>query len=147
VSPAGAESDLRLSDIITELMGATNVNLQYTPNPLKRREPDRDPEPSTNGDNAELPAVAETTFTSDMSILNLDPLLTLPMYTEDLSRLPVYEPLHWGVDLHDGLLLQNTVEPSDLLFPDLSGIFFFLSLMLTLTRCIQAWIPLDYMIP
>ncbi|KAJ7108806.1 fungal-specific transcription factor domain-containing protein [Mycena epipterygia] len=111
----------RQHDIITELMGATNMDLQYTPNPLKRGadcEPDRDPEPSTNGNSPESPQVAQTTFVSDMTILNMDPLLSLPMYTEDLSRLPVYEPLNWSEDSHNGLLLQNT----DPLFPDLTGL-------------------------
>ncbi|KAJ7155555.1 fungal-specific transcription factor domain-containing protein [Mycena crocata] len=124
----------RQHDIITQLMSATNVDFQYTPNPLKRGL-DRDPEPSSSVNNSELQQSLDIQEFSNFfsaptsNALELDPLFSLPIYTEDLGRLPIYEPLNWnswGKDSQDGVPLpgeiQNAVTPSGTLFPDLNNV-------------------------
>ncbi|KAJ7194854.1 fungal-specific transcription factor domain-containing protein [Mycena pura] len=113
----------RQHDIITELMSAANMDGAYAPNPLKRvRGQDHEPEPApsagTNG--AAHPYSAATADASDGSLvftppapdIDTDPLFVLPLYTEDLGRLPVYEPLNWNADswgkaADDGVLVPN----------------------------------------
>ncbi|KAJ6629500.1 fungal-specific transcription factor domain-containing protein [Mycena sp. CBHHK59/15] len=102
----------RQHDIITELMSATNIDWQFSPNPLKRRLDD-DPDRETSAPDSARPAeVQESTGTDAvpsltqmgqpsgelLSFPDIDPLFTLPLYTEDLGRLPVYEPFNWVKD-------------------------------------------------
>ncbi|KAJ7496528.1 fungal-specific transcription factor domain-containing protein [Mycena latifolia] len=117
----------RQHDIITELMNAANMDVPYTPNPLKRGL-DRDPEPSTNDSTPESQPVPEDealeTQQLDASSLNMDPLLSLPMYTEDLGRMPVYEPFNWNKDLYDNIILPEHLEnlaTSESIIPNSTG--------------------------
>ncbi|KAJ6508087.1 fungal-specific transcription factor domain-containing protein [Mycena vulgaris] len=105
----------RQHDIITELMSATKME-QFVPNQLKRAlnfSEDYDCGPSTI-DDSELDAAGSSQtagvnrvpltqpgLSSGLSIADIDPLFTLPKYTEDLGRLPVYEPFHWTKDSQD----------------------------------------------
>jgi hypothetical protein len=122
------------SDIITQLMSAANMNgskveAPYIPNPLKRAldpepEPESapgpyhnpDPTPGSSSDNSSpeslhTPEDVSQQFSS--STFNTDELFSLPMYTEDLGRLPVYEPLNW-VNTYAGVLPESG-------FPDSNG--------------------------
>ncbi|KAJ7648436.1 fungal-specific transcription factor domain-containing protein [Mycena rosella] len=128
----------RQHDIITELMSATNMEIEYSPNPLKRGL-DHDPEPSTSDSSPEsdsqpvtedeaLEPGGQPFHGADASVFNMDPPLSLPMYTEDLGRLPVYEPINWGInwgqDSYDGIVLPeylNNLAASESLFPDSTG--------------------------
>ncbi|KAJ7741173.1 fungal-specific transcription factor domain-containing protein [Mycena maculata] len=124
----------RYHDIIAELMSATNMDSHmsatdtYTPNPLKRGlDSTESPSSGENSDSrvhGDEGASTQAPFHSDAS---LDPLFALPMYTEDLGRLPIYEPLNWteswsaNANPQDGILLpddiRQIVAPSGLL-PD-----------------------------
>ncbi|KAJ7654344.1 hypothetical protein B0H17DRAFT_385599 [Mycena rosella] len=128
----------RQHDIITELMRAANMEIEYSPNPLKRGL-DHDLEPLTSdsspGSASQLVTEDEALETggqpflgANASVFNMDPRLSLPMYTEDLGRLPVYEPINWGInwgkDSCDGLVLPeylNNLAASESLFPDSTG--------------------------
>ncbi|KAJ7141276.1 fungal-specific transcription factor domain-containing protein, partial [Mycena epipterygia] len=96
----------RQHDIITELMSATKLDWQFAPNHLKRGlELDEDYEPAvidtiTDTESWQTAGVNRVPLTqpglsSGLSIADIDPLFTLPKYTEDLGRLPVYEPFRW----------------------------------------------------
>ncbi|KAJ7730080.1 fungal-specific transcription factor domain-containing protein [Mycena maculata] len=110
----------RQHDIITELMSATHMETPYT-NPLKRGldNTDSDPGPSSSDGSPEVllhgideGPVTPQPFDADIFALGLDPLLSfeLPMYTKDLGRLPVYEPLNWEGNWQDGIPLPNDTQ-------------------------------------
>ncbi|KAJ7478680.1 fungal-specific transcription factor domain-containing protein [Mycena galericulata] len=129
----------RQHDIITELMGATHMEHSYAPNPLKRRleydtepsttgsSPESDPQPSTGESSPDsrfgpsYDSPSDQPFGHDSSAFGLDPLFSLPMHTEDLGRLPVYEPLNWaenwGKNTQDDIFLpddiRNIIAPSE----------------------------------
>ncbi|KAJ7165523.1 fungal-specific transcription factor domain-containing protein [Mycena crocata] len=113
----------RLHDIITELMSATNVDREYSPNPLKR---------GSDG-NAELAAPTNTAqltephqippspplFSSHIPGLELDDLFSLPMYTEDLSRIPNEWTSSWEKDSLDMTdQMGDVAAPPEPLFPN-----------------------------
>ncbi|KAJ7741204.1 fungal-specific transcription factor domain-containing protein [Mycena maculata] len=138
----------RQHDIITELMSATNMEPSYIPNPLKRGldSEDRSRSPESQGslhrsdsspesqpdDGPTTPQYDFAPVPPDTAGVNFDPLFSLPMYTEDLGRLPVYEPLNWAQELdwvknpHEGILLplpediRNIVASSEALSTDSS---------------------------
>ncbi|KAJ7629448.1 fungal-specific transcription factor domain-containing protein [Mycena polygramma] len=120
----------RQHDIIMELMNATNMDGNFTPNPLKRgRAPDPETRDVVHASNqfaclAQGPS-SQPIATPAASNLDIDALFALPMYTEDLGRLPVYEPLkwdtsNWGKDLQDGHVADNVAPPGSF-FQDLTG--------------------------
>ncbi|KAJ7209377.1 fungal-specific transcription factor domain-containing protein [Mycena haematopus] len=84
----------RQHDIIMELMNAANTQAHtYAPNPLKRgRQHDND---NTNinleSTQVELDLLSSVPSTSAA----IDALFALPMSTDELGRLPIYEPLNW----------------------------------------------------
>ncbi|KAJ7451835.1 fungal-specific transcription factor domain-containing protein [Mycena galericulata] len=100
----------RHHDIITELMRATKMDRKFVPNPLKRGlEVDENPEPSGEDEIDDGPGpnqnfgvhtvpLAQPGWSSGLSVADINPLFTLPKYTEDLGRLPVYEPFRWMKD-------------------------------------------------
>ncbi|KAJ7701541.1 fungal-specific transcription factor domain-containing protein [Mycena rosella] len=106
----------RRKDILGELLRATKIDRRFVPNRLKRTLDSVDfgladdycGGLSTNDDAAELSHSAgaganrvpptRPGLSSGLSIADIDPLFTLPKYTEDLGRLPVYEPFHWMKD-------------------------------------------------
>ncbi|KAF8198145.1 fungal-specific transcription factor domain-containing protein [Mycena galopus ATCC 62051] len=106
----------RQHDIIVELLNAANVDTLYTPNPLKRgRDDDTETPTSDLTPDSNQPIEGETfdqqIFGSAAAGLTTDPLFALPMYTEDLSRLPIYEPLNWDIDnWGKDLTLPDTIE-------------------------------------
>ncbi|KAJ7837431.1 fungal-specific transcription factor domain-containing protein [Mycena leptocephala] len=122
----------RQYDIIMELMNAANINVQYTPNPLKRGR-DNDPEASSSDVAQEIADINEGAssqqfFSSAASSFDIDALFALPMYTEDLGRLPVYEPLNWdswGKDSQQSMLQPdpagNNVVPLEAPVLDSTG--------------------------
>ncbi|KAJ7152994.1 fungal-specific transcription factor domain-containing protein [Mycena filopes] len=82
----------RQHDIITELMNAANMNVPYAPNPLKRTRDHADPDSDLQGLDSEW--LGEQSLSSGSSSgLDIEASFALPMYTEDLGRLPVYQPL------------------------------------------------------
>ncbi|KAJ7021461.1 hypothetical protein C8F04DRAFT_267477 [Mycena alexandri] len=107
----------RQHDIIMELMNAANVDVQYTPNPLKRTRNHADPEPSANV----LPGLDDDWSSQQSVSWSASPsgdtgsLFALPMYTEDLGRLPVYQPLDFihlptaDKGLQDGISFPNPI--------------------------------------
>ncbi|KAJ7467195.1 fungal-specific transcription factor domain-containing protein [Mycena latifolia] len=100
----------RQHDMITELMRATKMDWQFAPNHLKRAlESNEDYNDPTLDDTAESSQTSgvnrvplpQPGLSSSLSIADIDPLFTLPKYTEDLGRLPVYEPFCWTKDSQD----------------------------------------------
>ncbi|KAJ7661667.1 fungal-specific transcription factor domain-containing protein [Mycena rosella] len=106
----------RRKDTLAELLRATKIDRRFVPNRLKRTldsldlglEDDYCGEPLTSDNAAEsnhsagagvnhFPLVRPG-LSSGFSIADIDPLFMLPKYTEDLGRLPVYEPFHWMKD-------------------------------------------------
>lgn len=107
----------------------------YAPNPLKRCL-DSDPGPATTHSSTAVYADAileepsrQEFHGSDISSLGLDPLFALPMYTQDLGRLALHEPLNWAgnwSNFPDGVQLpeyNQDVVPSDSLFIDSAGMY------------------------
>jgi hypothetical protein len=123
-----------------ELMNAANINVQYTPNPLKRGR-DNDPEASSSDVAQEIADINEGAssqqfFSSAASSFDIDALFALPMYTEDLGRLPVYEPLNWdswGKDSQQSMLQPdpagNNVVPLEAPVLDSTGMQIFHSVL------------------
>ncbi|KAJ7764859.1 fungal-specific transcription factor domain-containing protein [Mycena metata] len=116
----------RQHDIIMELMNAVHVDTQYTPNPLKRTR-DHDPEPSADV----LPELddwsSQPSFSSIPSSVDADSLFALPLHTEDLGRLPVYQPLDFGKGPLDGMSFPNpvadiSIAPEFAANPDLNSV-------------------------
>ncbi|KAF7328953.1 Fungal-trans domain-containing protein [Mycena venus] len=111
----------RQYDIIMELTNAAHMDMRYTPRPLKRGRDDTDA--STGGISPPIPerSSSQKFASSTVSDLDIDTLFALPMYSEDLSRLPLYEPLNWDTnnwvkDLQTDFQLpdhvQNIIPPS-----------------------------------
>ncbi|KAF7361336.1 Fungal-trans domain-containing protein [Mycena sanguinolenta] len=106
----------RQYDIIMELMSAANMDVQFSSNPSN---PEREDYVEASANNLtpesqssfEEPSLDKEIPSSAASSLDMDTSCALPMYTEDLSRLPIYEPLNW--DTHDwaswGKDLQNDI--------------------------------------
>ncbi|KAJ6589038.1 fungal-specific transcription factor domain-containing protein [Mycena capillaripes] len=124
----------RQHDIITELMNATNMDGKFTPNPLKRiRDPDPAADPAHGSGevvDVEQGSTSQLDFTSVPSSLDIDALFSLPIHTEDLGRLPLYEPFNWDTnywsnDLQDGMPrpdhFGNNIAPSEPPFLDPTG--------------------------
>ncbi|KAJ6510506.1 fungal-specific transcription factor domain-containing protein [Mycena sanguinolenta] len=94
----------RQYDIIMELMSAANMGVQSPPDPLNPERKDH-AEVSTSDltpesqSSIEGPSLDKQIPSSATSSLDIDTSCALPMYTEDLSRLPIYEPLNW--DMYD----------------------------------------------
>jgi hypothetical protein len=116
----------RFSDIITELMSATNLDWQFVPNQLKRTlEVDEDhdyeqPPVDDDGESSQAAGVHRVPLlrpdmSSGLSIADIDPLFMLPKYTEDLGRLPVYEPFNWTKES------QGTTYPNEYPIVDETG--------------------------
>ncbi|KAJ7647977.1 fungal-specific transcription factor domain-containing protein [Roridomyces roridus] len=96
----------RLHDIITELMNATNMGyISSPPNPLKRR---LDSE-SSDADTGSTASAGNGGQTEALVASGpLDAYFALPMYTEDLGRLPLFEPLTGTDDWVQGNLDFNS---------------------------------------
>ncbi|KAJ6510507.1 fungal-specific transcription factor domain-containing protein [Mycena sanguinolenta] len=88
----------RQYDIVMELMSAANVDVQSPSNPLNPERGDH-AEASESHSSIEGPSLDKQILGSAGPSLDIDTSCALPMYTEDLSRLPIYEPLNW--DMYD----------------------------------------------
>jgi hypothetical protein len=104
------------SDIIMELTNAANMDWKYTPNPLKRGRDDVEASDSDLAPESDQPErlSSQQVVSTAASGLDIDALFALPMYTEDLGRLPIYEPLnwdtnYWGKDLQIGMPADNNI--------------------------------------
>ncbi|KAJ7103695.1 hypothetical protein C8R43DRAFT_1244094 [Mycena crocata] len=102
----------RQHDIITQLMSAANMDLQYAPNPLKRRDPEPPLPDRTSEETNEVPS-SPLFFSGQIPGLELDSILELPMHTDDLGRLPGYEPLYtWDKDKDGNDRLPDALDSS-----------------------------------
>ncbi|KAJ7467810.1 hypothetical protein B0H11DRAFT_2306193 [Mycena galericulata] len=108
----------RQLETITELMSAASMDAPLAQNPLKR-EADPNPEPVLGQPTAEGPAqtLNNPVVGYDISCFGgVDSLFALPVYTEDLGRLPVYEPFNWAIDTFAGVpITENISTPSEYL--------------------------------
>ncbi|KAJ7753042.1 fungal-specific transcription factor domain-containing protein [Mycena maculata] len=95
----------RAHDSITELMGTANIDWPLTENPLKRGA-DTHSGAYLASDHAEQQThqvysapLGDPIVEPGMSAFHeADSLSALPISTEDLGRLPVYEPFNWAAD-------------------------------------------------
>ncbi|KAJ7282774.1 fungal-specific transcription factor domain-containing protein [Mycena rebaudengoi] len=92
----------RQHDMLTELMSAMHVDWPIVPNPLKRGRQDDygEPPPITNTGEPDLNQIDAPSFdyvshAGSQYYPDIDLSFTLPMHSEDLGRLPVYEPFNW----------------------------------------------------
>jgi len=112
----------RQYDIIMELTNAANIKEQLIPNSLKRpRDDDADAEVSTPESPNEQRSSSQEIVSS---ALDVDSFFSLPMYTQDLSRLPIYEPMNWDANNNWGdwgKNFQNDAPLSDEIVMSLSG--------------------------
>ncbi|KAJ7730990.1 fungal-specific transcription factor domain-containing protein [Mycena maculata] len=95
----------RQHDTIAELMSAVNMDWPSSENRLKRGvDPSAEP-PLASSSALAQPREAlldEPVIGSDHTVFDMDSFFSLPLYTEDLGRLPVYEPFNWSTDPVEG---------------------------------------------
>ncbi|KAJ7644795.1 fungal-specific transcription factor domain-containing protein [Roridomyces roridus] len=105
----------RQHDIITEFLSAANMNMPYTSNPLKRRR-ELDPVPELEQSSSSHSSPSSNSQATPPDSSDLDPSffnLTLPMHTQDLGRLPMYEPFNFNADSMPTLSVYHPPYPDE----------------------------------
>ncbi|KAJ7631675.1 hypothetical protein DFH06DRAFT_1223841, partial [Mycena polygramma] len=108
-------TEIYSSDLIAEIFNRGSGNIPRTTNPTLKRSA---PQDEDCGSNTNAPSPDEQLEQLERSIKQTDHLFSLPLYTQELGLLPVYESFDFQFNLD-----PNQVPPLPTDFPD-SGFAF-----------------------